>query len=455
MQSLSCGTRTLTACDLSRAAESAARGLSLGEEDHRVVAFGAAGLLVELVEPEVVLAVLELRHAHAHGLRPLARLLLDGVELAAELRSLLDLRDELVRLGRRAVEHLERGLLDVRHEVGAYLRVAELRLRLAREVRVLHADRDRADDSLADVVAVELRLRRVLVERLREALLERGEVRAALRRVLAVDERVVLLREAVGVREHELKRLGAVVERRVELLELRLVGDQVRKPVLRHDPLPVQDEREARVEVRVHLEAAHHVLLAEAELLEYRRVRQEAHERAAALSRVLELAALLGYELALLERRLGELAVARGADVELVRKRVHRLGADAVHAHRELERVRVELAARVELRHAVDDLAERYATPVVAHRAAPRVPVELDLDPLALAHDELVDRVVDHFLHQDVNAVVVVASVRSPAYVHSEPQPDVLHRAQVLYLLFAVFLRHLSSFSKIGAPIIS
>ena len=256
MQSLSCGTRTLTAWLRSRA------------------------------------------------LAALARLLLDGVELAAELGGLVNLLDELVGLGGKLVEERLSLLLDARDEIGADLGRTELGLGLPLEGGLLHPDRDRAHDALAHVVAVELLLR-VFVERLGEPFLERREVRAALGRVLAVHEGVVLLGEAVGVGEHELQRLRAEMERLVELLELRLVRDQILESLVRADAFAVQHQRQSGVEVGVHLEAAHHVILAELEVLEDRRVRQEAHEGTSTLVRILQLAAPLRLEDALLERRLG------------------------------------------------------------------------------------------------------------------------------------------------------
>ena len=184
------------------------------------------------------------------------------------------------------------------------------------------------------------------------------------------------------------------------------------------------------------------MLFAELEVLEDRSVRQEAHERARALVRILELAAPLRLQHALRERRLGELAVAHRPHVELVREAVDGLCANAVHAHRELEGLGVELAAGVQLGDAVNDLAERNAAPIVADRALAGVPVEVDLDALAVAHDEFVDRVVDHLLHQHVYAVVVVGSVARAPDVHPDAAADVLHRAQVLDIAVVV-VRHL------------
>ena len=409
---------------VARGAERAAGGLALGEEDHRVLA--PALLVALLVEAQVLLAVLELRHAHGDGGGALAALLLDRVELAAELRGLLDLGDELVRLGGGAVEHLLDGLLHLRHELAAELAVAEFRLRLPVEHGILHADRDAAEEALAHVVAVELLLGVVVVDRLGERLLEGGEVGAALGGVLSVDERVVLLGEAVRVGEDDLHHLRAVVERLVELLELRLVGDEVGEAGGGLDLLAVEVDREAGVHVAVHLHAALDVLFPHLELAEDVRVRHVAHVGAVPHARLLALPALLGDELPLAEERLGELALAERAHLELAREGVHGLRAHAVHAGGELEGVGVELAAGVHLAHALDHLAERDAAAVVAHGRLAGLEVDGHVDLPPEAHHELVHGVVDHLLHEDVDAVVVAAAVADVPDVHAGALADVL-----------------------------
>ena len=65
--------------------ERTAGGFALREEDHRILAVSLLARLVLAVEMKMVLAVLELRNADAHRLAALAGLLLDGIELAAEL----------------------------------------------------------------------------------------------------------------------------------------------------------------------------------------------------------------------------------------------------------------------------------------------------------------------------------------------------------------------------------
>jgi len=55
-----------------------------------------------------------------------------------------------------------------------------------------------------------------------------------------------------------------------------------------------------------------------------------------------------------------------------------------------------------------------------------------------MAHDELVDRVVDDLLEHHVNAVGRVRPVADAADVHPGAQPDVLERIQGLDGLFVI-----------------
>ena len=419
--------------DVAAAGDRAGRGEALGDEDHRVEPRAA-------LHVEVVLAVLELRHAHRDGPRALARELLDLVQLGAQLAGLVDLADEPGGLLGLAVQHLDDHALDLGDQVGADLGVAEPVLGLRFEDRILEADGDGPDDPLADIVAVELLLAEV-VDGLQQALLEGRQVRAAVVRELAVDERVVLLAEAVGVREDEFEGLGPVVERGVELLELGLVADQVEQPLLRDELLAVDLQRQAGVEVGVHPHAAGDVLFAELELLEDLRVGREAHEGAVALRRP-ALAPLLRDERALVEEGLGELALAEGAHLEGRRQGVDGLGADAVHADRELEDIVVELAAGVLPRDAVDDAAEGDAAAVVADGDLPGRVVDGDLDLAAVAHDELVDGIIDDLLQEDVDAVLVLAAIARAADVHAGALADVVDIRQGLDMLFVVGLLH-------------
>ena len=69
---------------------------------------------------------------------------------------------------------------------------AELGLRLRFEHRLHHANHNRGVDRLPHIRRIEVLLE-VIPDRVDQRLAKRREVRAAHRRVLAVDERVVLL----------------------------------------------------------------------------------------------------------------------------------------------------------------------------------------------------------------------------------------------------------------------
>ena len=66
--------------------------------------------------------------------------------------------------------------------------------------------------------------------------------------------------------------------------------------------------------------------------------------------------------------------------------------------------------------------------------------LDLDLDLLAVAHDEFVDRVVHDLLEQDVAAVVGMRAVADAPDVHARAQPDVLQRGQRLDLALVVIV---------------
>lgn len=83
---------------------------------------------------------------------------------------------------------------------------------------------------------------------------------------------------------------------------------------------------------------------------------------------------------------------------------VDRLNPDTVEADRLFESFGVVFRAGVDFRGAVLELAERDAAAVVTHCHVGAV--DIDFDDLTVAHHELVDRVVDHLLEEDVNTIV-------------------------------------------------
>src|SRR5690606_31829992 len=72
----------------------------------------------------------------------------------------------------------------------------------------------------------------------------------------------------------------------------------------------------------------------------------------------------------------------------------------------------------------VDDLSERNAPAVVANDNF-RVG-DLHVDHLPIAHHVFVDGVVDRFLYEHINAVVLGGPVTKLSDIHTGSQPDVL-----------------------------
>ena len=414
--------------DVPRLDHGAARRVALGDEDRGLLApFG-------LRLGEVELAVDELGDADRDLLGALARLLLDRRQLLAHPLVVLDLGEQLLGLLGVAMQPQHDLLADRADDPRADLGGAELVLGLRLEDGILDLDRHGADQAVADVLAGEAVLG-VLVDALEDALAEGALVGAAVVGVLAVDEAVVGLAVGVGVGEGELEAVDlavhGVVHRR---LAAELVGEEVGEAVLRGVLLAVVVEGQAGVEEGVVAQAVLEVLLAPLVVGEDLGVGDEADEGAVARLRVL--ARLLILHPALTEHGPLELAVTKADDLELGREGVDGLVADPVEADRELEHVVVVLAAGVDLRHALDELAQGNPPAVVPDRHLG--PVAADLDALAVAHDVLIDGVVDDLLEHHVDAVGGVGAVADSADVHAGAEPDVLERIEGLDRLLVV-----------------
>ena len=319
------------------------------------------------------------------------------------------------------VQQICHGLTHLRHQTAADLGVAEFVLRLRFEDRLSQPDRDGADDAVAHILAVELLLR-VLVDCLEEPLAESAEVCATGRRVLPIHERVVGLGVAHRVGEGEFERLVAKVQRWVDRVAIDVFPDEIEQAGLGEEARAVVVDREARVEVGVQPDSPLDVLFIEARLAEDLGVGRKADDRPVGL--VFRLAARLALEQPSFEPRFGELARAYAAHEKLAGQSVDRLRAYTIETHAELEHVVVVLGPGVDLRDAFDDLAQRDPAAEVADGHL--LPVDADQDLLPEAHDVFVDRIVDDFLQQDVNAVVVVLATADPADVHPRPLADML-----------------------------
>ena len=106
-----------------------------------------------------------------------------------------------------------------------------------------------------------------------------------------------------------------------------LDNDEVQQAVARLKGLAIVVEPETGVQIAIMAQTPFNMLRTEVDLFENLGIRLEPNQRPIRFGRF---AFVLLLELALFEKGFDELAVAKAANQELLRERVHRLGADAV-----------------------------------------------------------------------------------------------------------------------------
>ena len=396
-------------------------GITLGNENH--------GLALERVlgVGEVHAAVTQLLVVEVRLLGALVGQLLDAGQFLAELFVLVDAFQELLGRVLVLVEVIVQFAGHKVHNPGTERGAVrgrggrtQLGLGLGFENRFLDAHGNGSHDAVAHVGSVVFLLE-VVAHALHETLAECRLVGAALGGVLAVHEAEVVFALLVRVRDGELDILALAVDDRVADGVIGTAVEQVQEAVRAIVILAVHHERKPVVQVGVVPDLLFHVGGEEPEVLEKLVIWLEIDFGAVFFVCRGNLEIL--HQNALAEFGALDLAVAETLYDKLCRERVHRLGTHAVHAHRLLEGFGIVLAARIHLRHAVDDLLQRDAAAVVAHAAA--VVFHVDFNLLARAHGELVDGVVDNFLREHVDAVVGALSVAQLADVHTGAEPNV------------------------------
>ena len=304
---------------------------ALGEEDRGELALGPVA--------KVALAVLEAGDLELDALGGLLGLLLHHVELGAELLVGDDLLLEALGRGGVAPEIVVEAALDLLHDPGLDVGVAELVLGLALENGILELDGHGRGHALAHVLAPVGGLEE-LVDGLEDALPEGREVGTPVRGVLAVDEAEVFLAIVTGVGEGELDAVRLVVADIVHRAIAHLVLEEVEEAVGGGVFLAVELEDEAGVEVGIVPGPALDEFHVVGVIPEYLGVGDEFHEGPVLL---LGPALLLRQEAPPLEDCLEVLALAVGDDPEAGREGVDCLRAHAVEAHGELEDIVVVL----------------------------------------------------------------------------------------------------------------
>ena len=284
-------------------------------------------------------------------------------------------------------------------------RRAELGLRLRLEHRLDDAHADRRLDPRPDVRWVIL----LLVEsanHLHQRLPECRKVRPALRGVLPVYERIVVLAALLAVGERDLDVLPHQMDRRIQRLALHLLAQQIQQAVLRPEFLAVENDRQAGIQVGIIPAHLLHDRIAEFRLRFGKISRSMSNASRVPFSP----SSLRGFFMSTvsspLENSSALVCPSRHAWISKKSdKCVHRLDADPVQPHRFFERLAVILRTGVDLRRAVEKFPQRNPPPEIPH-LHPALVVDLDPDLLPVPHDVLVDGVVHRLLEQDVDAVV-------------------------------------------------
>src|SRR3954466_12856559 len=372
-----------------------------------------------------------LRRGGSRALRPARRARAAPPALRGVLRAPHGLADDLARLGRVLLEELAELLVDDRGDEALHAGVAELRLRLALELRIGELGRDHGREALAHVLAGEVvvlllelaLLARVPVQRARERGPEAREVRAALVCVDVVGEGedgllvggVPLQRDldralvALAVEEDDLlvDRVLALVEVADEVLDAALVPelDAVAAAALvrQRDPQAARQERRLAQALLEDREV-------ERERLEDVVVRQEGDRRAGLVGGLALLQVVARDPAVVLLDP--DVAVAADLGAHRLAQRVDDRHADAVQAAGDLVAAAVaELAAGVQHgHHDLDGRAalllhdrDRDAAAVVDDRDGV-VRVDRDVDHRGVAGERFVDGVVDDLVDEVVQA---------------------------------------------------
>ena len=218
-------------------------------------------------------------------------------------------------------------------------------------------------------------------------------------------------------------------------------GEEVGQPALEVEGLllrHVVDAREQRLVARpADLDAAEEIGLGARHLEHARRLERglgaedfrvglEANGGAAPVRRAAHLLELALRDAAL-ERHRVKLAAARDLDLHALRERVRDRDADAMQAARGLVNLRVEFAARVQRAHdhfergffrELGMRIDRHAAPVVDH-GDEAVGRHAHVDPVGVAGERLVHRIVDHLGEQMMQRLLVgAADIHAGAAAH-------------------------------------
>ena len=368
------------------------------------------------------------------------------------------LLDDLLRDGGIFLEILGQSLGHDGIDNAAHLGIAELRLRLPLELRLMNLETDDAGQALSDILAREIAvlvlqyalLSREVVRRPRQSDLESREMRAALLSVDIVDKAVDILHVAVVVLHGDFH--NGIILDTIEVDRRRMNDFLLAVQMLDEgaDAALIEVRLLAPLAALVH-EADRDALIQKGQLaqamlqgieaiLRHRedlRVGDEVNLRSR-LFRLADDRQRSGCH-ALLETYAVDLAVALDFDVHRRGERIDDGDADTVQTARHLVAFAAELAARVQ--DGQDDLDRRLAALVhVDGDASPIVDdgdavvlFDRHVNMVAIAGQSLIDRVVDHLVDE-----MMQAALRRAADIHARALSYSFQAFQNLNLIGAV-----------------
>ena len=276
--------------------------------------------------------------------------------------------------------------------VGRHIGRAEFYLGLTLERRLNDVDGDGCHNAAANVREFKILLIKILYCA-RKMLTQSTLVRSALRGVLTIDKRIIILAVLVDMGEGDFNVVAFQVDNRIERLFAVALLQQIEQAVARHKLLTVENKRQTCVQIGVVAQHCLNVVGVEVVGTKHRLVGRELHLGAVALGGGLQI--VLFYEFTRFKISLFGHSVAERPNRKLRRQRIDSLCAHAVQTNRFLERFGVILRASIHNGNGSHHLALRNAAAIVAH--GERVVLESDVDGRAELHSELVYRVVNHF----------------------------------------------------------
>ena len=260
-------------------------------------------------------------------------------------------------------------------------------------------------------------------------------VRAALGRMLSVDERIIFLSVLSRVGKGYFYVFPFQVDDRIKPVVGHIIVQQVYQTVAGMDAAAVEHDGQSRVQVCVVAQHRFNEFGAERVVLEQSTVRFEIDESSVFVG--CRFRRFAGQDSAF-ESGPAHFAVAMASHFEVRAERVDRFHTHSVQSHALLECLGIVFAARVEHAHRFDEFAQRDTAAIVAY-ADPQVVLYGDFYPSAGIHFKLVDAVVYHFFQKHVDTVFGMRTVAQFSDVHARTGTDMFHVRQVADMVFGVF----------------